>query len=93
MRRSDDQGSNPKELRAIGEVRRQLRARQCHHPVPTIDDENMRIRVSERLPQPTLCLQRRGGVIQFGKQCGYGRGVFLARNARPCFIGRRLRHG
>jgi hypothetical protein len=93
MRRSNDQSSNTKELRAIREVRRHLRAQHCHHPVLPIDDENMRIPVSERLPQPTLCFQRRCRVSQFSEQGGYGSSVFLARGARRCFIGRRLRHG
>ncbi len=67
MRRSYNNGSDPKQFRAVGKVRRHLCAQQCHNPVLPIDHEDVRIRISERLPQPTLRFRLRCGVSQIGQ--------------------------
>lgn len=67
MRRSYNNGSDPKQFRAVRKVRRHLRAQEPYDRVLPIDDQNVRIRISERLPQPTLRLRLRCGMSQIGQ--------------------------
>lgn len=67
MRRSYNNGSDPKEFRAVRKVRRHLCAQERHDRVLPIDNQNVRIRISERLPQPTLRFRLRCGVSQIGQ--------------------------
>jgi hypothetical protein len=84
MRCGNHDSGNPKELRAVRKVRRHVCAQHSQHPVLPIDHHNVRMRVSERLLQPTLRFQLRCGVSQISQQGGYSSSVFFARGARPC---------